>query len=62
MNSVPLQELMEQADTLPPDEQLQLAAYLVSKASAVLPDPPQRHRKWREIRGAAKYPMVGEDA
>lgn len=62
MNSVALQELMEQADALPPDEQLQLAAYLVSKASAVLPEPPQRRRKWREIRGAAKYPMVGEDA
>jgi len=55
-----LEMLMRQARTLTVDEQLRLAAYLVEQARKGYV--PTRGRKWREIRGIAPYPLVGEDA
>lgn len=55
------EELVKQVDTLKIEEQLQLAAYLLERArQTVVSDKPQR--KWRELRGMATHPMVGEDA
>jgi hypothetical protein len=56
-----LNELVEQAAQLPPGEQLRLAAMLIERALEKYPAAPTR-RKWREIRGTAPYPMMGEDA
>jgi len=63
MASQTLTELMRQAEALTPEEQKQLVAHLVQKgpqAETPVPLPPRR--AWREIRGAAAYPLTGEDA
>lgn len=57
-----LNELIEKAETLPPDEQRRLVTHLVDKAFQQLPAAPPRYRKWREIRGMLPYPALGEDA
>jgi len=56
-----LDRLIEQADSLTVDEQLRLAAYLVERARGAYRSPAPR-RKWRDIRGLARHPMLGEDA
>ena len=61
MSADVLNELIKQADQLTPDEQLRLATYLVDKARTAYPAAKPR-RKWAEIRGAAPYPLLGEDA
>ncbi|MDQ6693297.1 MAG: hypothetical protein M3014_02615 [Chloroflexota bacterium] len=61
MTPLSLQDLMRQAETLPPDEQLYLIAYLAERARQSFGEAPKR-RHWSEIRGAATYPLVGEDA
>ncbi|HEY4723533.1 MAG TPA: hypothetical protein VII92_16880, partial [Anaerolineae bacterium] len=54
-------DLIEQADTLSPEDQLRLANHLVQRVLQNLPvAKPQR--KWREIRGMAKPSLFGEDA
>lgn len=58
--SVKLKELMKRADELTADEKLELALHLIEQARQG--DDSQPRRKWREINGAAQYPMVGEDA
>lgn len=60
MVSAMLKELMKRADELTPDEKLVLASHLIEQAR--LADDSQPRRKWSEIRGAAPYPVVGEDA
>ncbi len=55
-----LEMLIKQSSTLTVDEQLRLAAYLVEQARQGYAPAPRR--KWREIRGIAPYPLVGEDA
>ena len=64
MANIDLEEVMRQAEALPPDEQLRLIARLAEKAReayGVIAVAPAR-RRWSEVRGAARYPMVGEDA
>jgi len=61
MSTETLDELMRQVESLTVDEQLRLAAYLVERARRTHPSLVSR-RKWREICGAAKYPLLGEDA
>ena len=56
-----LNELIQKADTLTPDEQLRLIAHLAERVRATRSVSKPR-RKWREIRGIAPYPLVGEDA
>ena len=53
--------ICKQADQLTPDEQLQLVTYLEDKVRAAYLTAKPR-RKWAEIRGAAPYPLLGEDA
>jgi hypothetical protein len=61
MSSRDLQAVIEQADRLSLDEQLQLLAYLVEKARhAAQPERPRV--TWRDLRGALPYGLYGEDA
>jgi hypothetical protein len=61
MVSMTVTEIARQAELLAPEDQLYLIARLADKAQHVYRQPPQR-RKWREICGAAPYPLAGEDA
>lgn len=54
-----LNQLIKQADTLSPDEQLRLAAYLVERARQTCAS---TRRKWHQIRGLARTSLFGEDA
>ena len=56
-----LERIKQEADGLSADEQLRLASYLVERARSLLPAV-QTGRKWRDLRGLYKVPMVGEDA
>jgi hypothetical protein len=57
-----LNELIEKAETLPPDEQLQLITRLQQRAFQRMVSNQPTRRKWREIRGMAKPSLFGEDA
>lgn len=61
MASRQLQEIMEQADKLPPEEQLELASHLVQKAKRAYQATKPGHR-WMDAAGIAPYPLTGEDA
>ena len=61
MASRAVMEIVEQAEKLVPEEQLYLIALLASQAQRVH-SPVVPRRQWREICGAAPYPLVGEDA
>jgi hypothetical protein len=52
-----LDKLIKEADQLVPDEQLRLLEHLSARARVAGP-----RRRWREICGAAPYPLLGEDA
>ena len=56
-----LEVLMKQAVTLTADERRRLAAYLVERARTHHSGSSQPLR-WRDIRGMAKPPLLGEDA
>lgn len=56
-----LERIKQEADALNADEQLRLAAYLVERARSLLPEA-QAGRKWRDLRGLYRHPMLGEDA
>lgn len=61
MASGELERIIKKAEMLTPEEQLRLIAYLTEKArQAVQPTKPRR--QWKEIYGAAPYPLMGEDA
>ena len=61
MASRAVMEIVKQAETLAPEEQLYLIALLAGQAQqAYRPAAPRR--QWREICGAAPHPLVGEDA
>lgn len=54
-------EIARQAETLSPEDQLYLIVLLAGKAQRAYRS--NGHgRQWREIRGAAPYPLVGENA
>ena len=55
-----LDMMMKQSGSLTVDERLRLIAYLAEQAR--MEHPQTQRRKWREIRGIAPYPLVGEDA
>jgi hypothetical protein len=52
---------MEQADKLPPEEQLELASHLVQEAKRAYQGSKPGHR-WMDASGIAPYPLTGEDA
>ena len=53
-----LNQVIAQTNTLTVDEQLQLMSYLLVRVrKSYMP-----HRKWREIRGLASPPILGQDA
>ena len=61
MASQDLLEIMKRVESLSLDEQLQLMAYLADRSRRA-EQGTKRARDWQEIRGAAPYPLVGEDA
>jgi len=61
MSAQLLENIIKEVDSLSVQEQLHLATHLLEQASRALP-PTTLRRKWREIRGIAPYPLVGEDA
>ena len=61
MTTAVLDDLMERASTLTPDEQLWLVEHLAERIREAHAGP-KRRRKWAEICGAAPYPLLGEDA
>jgi hypothetical protein len=56
-----IDELLQQAELLPPDQQLQFVALLVERIRQRYPTEAPRPR-WRDIQGSAPYPLAGEDA
>ena len=61
MTSMTVVEIARQAELLPPEDQLYLIARLADKAQQVYRQSWPR-RKWRDICGAASYPLTDEDA
>jgi hypothetical protein len=61
MVSRELDELVKKAEMLTSDEQLLLIARLAERLRETYQVSRPR-RKWREIRGSAPYPLLGEDA
>lgn len=55
--STELDELIRRTEGLSPQDRQRLLDHLSRNVS-----PGRVHRQWREIRGAAAYPLVGEDA
>ena len=56
-----LDRVIEQATILPQDEQLKLIEHLIHNMQQSA-SRPASHKKWRDIRGMAKYPTMGMDA
>ena len=56
-----LEDITKQTKQLTHSEQLKLIAYLAEQVRLQRPMFTSR-RHWREIAGAASYPLVGEDA
>ena len=61
MSTSAVLEIARQAEMLSPEDQLYLIVLLAGKAQRAY-RPNGHGRRWREIRGAAPYPLVGEDA
>ena len=60
MASKELTNAIMHADQLSPDEQLELISHLAERARQALGQAKPR-RSWSEIRGAAPYPLTGEE-
>ena len=61
MASKAVMDIARQAEALTPEERLHLIALLAGKAQQAYGVTAPR-RQWREICGAAPYPLAGEDA
>lgn len=61
MSTESLNDIIKQAEALTPDEQLRLIAHLAERARTAYV-PGKLRRRWREVGGAAEYPLLGEDA
>jgi hypothetical protein len=53
-------DVIRQAGKLTPEEQLRLIAYLAEQARKSARKPSQK--RWHDIKGAAAYPLMDEDA
>jgi hypothetical protein len=56
-----IDELLQQAELLPPDQQLQFVALLVERIRQRYPTETLRPC-WQDIEGTAPYPLANEDA
>jgi hypothetical protein len=56
-----LGEILKQAESLPADEQLELAMRLIERARRS-PELAAPARKWMDVAGVAPHPLAGEDA
>jgi hypothetical protein len=61
MASGELERIIKKIGLLTPEEQLRLLAYLSEKAHKTN-QVTRPHRLWKELYGAASYPLAGEDA
>ena len=61
MRSDVLDEIIERTGVLSPEEKLRLITRLAEDLQTAYPGSRPR-RKWREICGAAPWPLAGEDA
>lgn len=61
MASATVKEIVRQAETLEPEEQLRLIALLAEKVQRAYYRTSPR-RRWRDVCGAAPYPLMGGDA
>ena len=61
MASKELTDIIRQAETLSPQELLQLISHLADKARQVY-SASAEGRQWHEIAGSAPYPLLGDDA
>lgn len=58
----PYDDILNQTRRLTPDEQLRLIAYLSEQARLAKTQESDEPKRWEEMRGAAAYPLVAEDA
>jgi hypothetical protein len=61
MASKEFMDIMKRADSLSPDEQLELISHLAQQARQAYGEP-KPHRKWSDIMGIAPNLLNGEDA
>ena len=54
-------DIIKRANELSPEEQMELIAHLAEQARRTLQTIPES-RQWRELYGAAPYPLLGSDA
>ncbi len=54
-------DILSQAKRLTTDEQLRLIAYLFEQAQLAKTQKSAAPKSWRDLRGAATYPLVAED-
>jgi hypothetical protein len=62
MASKELNALIQQADQLPPEDQITLIAHLIERIRQNYAALPQKRYRWSDILGIAPYPLMGEDA
>ncbi len=62
MQTVTIEKIMAETETLLPEEQLRLAAHLIEKAMSHLEKKEPSRRQWKEIAGIAPNLMQGQDA
>ena len=55
-------DILNQTRRLTPDEQLRLIAYLSEQARLARTHESTEPKRWEDMRGAAPYPLVAEDA
>jgi hypothetical protein len=63
MASSVYEQVVREADSLPPEEQLRLIARLAGRLSPPHGQQPQSHApRWEDSAGIASHPLCGEDA
>lgn len=55
-------DILKQTRRLTPEEQLRLIAYLSKQARLARTQESTELKRWEDMRGAAAYPLVAEDA
>jgi len=62
MVALTVENMLEQADRLPPAERLRLATRLIEGVRQEMPSKTLKPLKWRDICGMLPYPAFSEDA
>ncbi len=55
-------DILNQTRRLTPDEQLRLIAYLSEQTRLARTQESTEPKRWEDMRGAAPYPLIAEDA